>query len=286
MNLSELVIERCIELEFLDVSILSVEVLDSLLLSEFVTVENEDELLRFILKLGSDYRDLLRHIQIGFLSEDGLSLLSEVLEIPSESVWECAAERIAHPPPPAFDSLIISDFPEIFAEFRGKHFEILWRGSRDGFKAQEFHRRCDGHSNTLTVILDTKGNIFGGFTPVKWESRVWNWKAGEESNTWKGDDSLNSFLFTLKNPHNFPARRFRLKEDQKHHAIGCRSGLGPRFGCRCNIAVSDECNTNLESHTAYFGSSYMNDTGLGGDTVFTGSQYFRVNEIEVFEITD
>jgi hypothetical protein len=40
----------------------------------------------------------------------------------------------------------------------------------DAFRANQFHRRCDGHANTLTVILDTKGNIFGGFTPVEWES--------------------------------------------------------------------------------------------------------------------
>jgi hypothetical protein len=33
-----------------------------------------------------------------------------------------------------------------------------------------FHSRCDGHANTLTVILHTKGNIFGGSTPVEWES--------------------------------------------------------------------------------------------------------------------
>jgi hypothetical protein len=68
------------------------------------------------------------------------------------------------------DSRIISDFPEIFAEFQRKRFSLLWRGSRDGFGAFEFHRRCDGHANALTVILDTQGNFFGGFTPMKWES--------------------------------------------------------------------------------------------------------------------
>jgi hypothetical protein len=52
------------------------------------------------------------------------------------------------------------------------------------------------------VILDTIGNIFGGFAPVEWESRLWNAKYG------KADDSLKSFVFTLKNPHNIPARKF------------------------------------------------------------------------------
>jgi hypothetical protein len=61
------------------------------------------------------------------------------------------------------------------------------------------------------VILDTKGNIFGGFTPVEWRSG-WRYRA---------DDSQKSFLFTLKNPHNIPARRFVLKAKEKRHAICC-----------------------------------------------------------------
>jgi hypothetical protein len=138
------------------------------------------------------------------------------------------------PSAPPLDSQIISDFPEIFAEFRGKRFSLLWRGSRDGFGAQKFHRRCDGHANTLTVILDTEGNIFGGFTPVEWESRVWNGRRQEEDNTRKADESLKSFVFTLKNPHNLPARRFALKAEEKQCAIWCDSGWGR---CFCDIGV-------------------------------------------------
>jgi hypothetical protein len=184
---------------------------------------------------------------------------------------------------PSFDSRIISDFPEIFAEFRGKQISLLWRGSRDGFEAKEFHGRCDGHSNTLTVILEADWNIFGAFTPVKWESRVWK---GDESH-FKADDSLKSWLFTLKNPDNLPPKRFVLKSDMKHRAISCRSDGGPRFN---DIGVSDNCNTKVENFAHWFGSSYINDTGLGGipgtNTFFAGVRKFRVKEIEVFEITD
>jgi hypothetical protein len=94
----------------------------------------------------------------------------------SESLWQCAAEWIVFPP----DSRIISHFPEIFAEFLGEQFSFLWRGSRDGFGAKEFHRLCDGRANTLSVILDTEGTIFGGFAPVEWESRK-PWPAEEFS---------------------------------------------------------------------------------------------------------
>jgi hypothetical protein len=47
--------------------------------------------------------------------------------------------------------------------------EMLWRGNRDGFSANEFLWRCDGHAHTLTMILDTKGNIFGSFPRLEWE---------------------------------------------------------------------------------------------------------------------
>jgi hypothetical protein len=46
---------------------------------------------------------------------------------------------------------------------------------------------------------------FGGFTPVEWENDC----------TFKADASLKSFLFTLKNSHNVPARRFALKAEKK-----------------------------------------------------------------------
>jgi hypothetical protein len=154
------------------------------------------------------------------------------------------------------DSRIISDIPEIFAEFRGKRFEILWRGSRDGFEAQEFHRRCDGRANTLTVVLDTGGNIFGGFTPVEWESRVWNGKKGGEDNCWEADDSRRSFLFTLKNPHNIPPWRFALKADKKHRAIWCNHKRGPNF---CGLWVHDKCNANTKNDTS-LDNAYTNDT--------------------------
>jgi hypothetical protein len=124
------------------------------------------------------------------------------------------------------------------------------------------------------VILDTKGNIFGGFTPVKWESRT-------SFPYIKADDSLKSFLFTLKNPNNIPARRFALEAKEKHRAIYCSSNYGPCFGD--DIEIDDDCNANTVSSTS-LGSCYTNNTGLDDRIVFTSSYNFQVTEIEVFEI--
>jgi hypothetical protein len=185
------------------------------------------------------------------------------------------------------DSEIISEVPDIFPNFEDKTWQLLWRGSRDGFGAGDFHSRCDGHANTLTLIVtaasehDDGGFVFGGFTTVRWESRMCD-EEGCGFDCFKSDDSLKSFLFTLKNPHNIPARKFALKAEKKQFAIYCDSARGPCFG---DMAVWDNCNANTESWTG-LGDVYANDTGLDGMTVFTGSYSFKVKEIEVFEITD
>jgi hypothetical protein len=52
---------------------------------------------------------------------------------------------------------------------------------------------------------------------------VWNEKMGNKNNCCKADDSLRSFLVTLKNPYNVPRRRFALKTGKKQYAINCDS---------------------------------------------------------------
>jgi hypothetical protein len=81
--------------------------------------------------------------------------------------------------------------------------------------------RCDHHPNTLTVVSDTDGNIFGGFTPLEWELR----KFGKH----KTDNSLQSFVFTFKNPNNVPPRKFPLKPENKDKAIWCDTLCCPCF---------------------------------------------------------
>jgi hypothetical protein len=61
--------------------------------------------------------------------------------------------------------------------------------------------------------LDTDRNIFGGFTPLRWESGT----------KWKADPSLNGLRFALKKPHNEQPRRFALKAEKKDEAISCYS---------------------------------------------------------------
>jgi hypothetical protein len=127
------------------------------------------------------------------------------------------------------------------------------------------------------LIEDTQGNIFGGFTPVKWESPA-------EPPYNRLDPSLKTFLFSLKNPHNFPAKKFQMKVEKKNErAIWCDPTYGPNFW---DIEIGGVRFATCTGSTAAFGSTYVNDTGLVGETVLAGSPRFTVKEIEIFEIDD
>ena len=49
-----------------------------------------------------------------------------------------------------------------------KSWSLLYRASRDGFKAIDFHTKVNGVQNTLTIVKTTNGYVFGGFTTSDW----------------------------------------------------------------------------------------------------------------------
>src|ERR1051325_7751298 len=62
-----------------------------------------------------------------------------------------------------------------FAQFRELYlpykFELLLRGSRDGFTPKKFHELCDNKNNTVTFIkVKRSEEILGGYNPIIWKS--------------------------------------------------------------------------------------------------------------------
>jgi hypothetical protein len=183
-------------------------------------------------------------------------------------------------PPPRLGSRIISQFPSVFAQFRAQRFVLRWRGSVDNFNNTQFHKNCDNSSSTITIIQDTDGNIFGGYTPLNWGQYSYSrYYSSSPCAATVADSNNLSFLFTIKNPHNVPPRRFHLKPSANQTAIRCDPSSGPYFG-NSDLAINT---TNGSVNN--FGQTYDNDTGLDSATFFTGSPTFVVKEIEVFEIT-
>jgi hypothetical protein len=130
-----------------------------------------------------------------------------------------------------------------------------------------------GHANTLTLIDDVGGFLFGCFTPVKWESRVPK-EEYDVNDRWKRDDSMKTFLFMLKNSHNIPVRKSSI-------IPGMVRLLAMPFMFPITAMQSISC-----SCCADCGIVCTNNTGPDRDTVFTRAFSFQVKEITVFEITD
>ena len=151
---------------------------------------------------------------------------------------------------------------------------LLYRGTRDGFGAKDFHSKCDGHSNTLT-IFKAKGSsyIFGGYTTVDWESPT--------DRKCKSDP--NAFIFSLKNKDNKPVK-INIIPVYHDHAIYCHSSSGPTFGG--DIIIVNNANTTMESYS-YLGSSYEHpqyEYGTNEAKSFLGGSYrFQLDEIEVYQ---
>jgi hypothetical protein len=269
---------------------LSKETLHGLLSSTSLAIESEDVLLQTLIDLGSDYFEFWCYLEISFLSDEGISRFVDSLRFDdlNATIWSkivfrlqgicdcefrsrrCCSRRTSSQS--IFESKIISVIPVPLKRFEEKEWVLLYRGTRDGFEGSTFHAKCDGQGNTVTFILTTKGFIFGGFTPISWDS----------SNAYKQDTSQQSFLFSIKNPHKSEPRSFPLVNST--YAICCYSSYGPTFGGGTDLYVANRCNNNTSSST-YLGYSYRNDTGLNNAQVFTGEQHFQVQEIEVFSIT-
>jgi hypothetical protein len=119
------------------------------------------------------------------------------------------------------------DFPMISAV---RNLLFLWSCRCSDFEAKRFDRRCNGRTNTQTVIADTDEDIFGGFTPIALESSRRGKRSKDSSEVlFKCDASLTGFLFTVKNPHRFPARTFALRTEKKDEVILYDSDMSAVF---------------------------------------------------------
>ena len=162
---------------------------------------------------------------------------------------------------------------------------LLYRGSRDDFRAKTFHEKCDNKGETLTIIESTDNFIFGGYTEINWDSTEWNGIVGEKNNSRRNGNG-NEFVFTLVNPHNIKPSKYNMKNSFLNHSICCDGNLGPIFGCN-DIRIEDNCNIKNNYFTFYDfqkGEYCFEDTTGHKRLLFTGKKSFIVKEIEVFNV--
>jgi hypothetical protein len=150
---------------------------------------------------------------------------------------------------------------------------LLYRGTRDGFGAQDFHSKCDNKSPTLSICKAHESSfIFGGFASVTLNgSQIYN-------------SDPNAFLFSLTNKDNQPLK-MKIHPNKHQNAIQCNMSCGPIFG-GSDIAIANNANTTM-NRRSNLGFSYKHPQYAfatnEAQSFLAGSIYFRLDEIEVFQ---
>ncbi|CAJ0626891.1 7301_t:CDS:10 [Entrophospora sp. SA101] len=136
------------------------------------------------------------------------------------------------------------------------NFNLLLRGSKDGFSATTFHNLCDNQGPTLVVLkVKETGEILGGYNPLSWLG----YNSSERENSWMVASSawpvpnrprhsstfgsfgrlssydsspyqstIDSFIFSLGNGQNMAnAKLSRVLQDNIQFAVCSSQRLGP-----------------------------------------------------------
>ncbi len=92
-----------------------------------------------------------------------------------------------------------------------KNFYLLFRASKHGWNAEDFHRKCDDQGATLVIVKSSNGSIFGGFASLSWNS----------SDYYESDPK--AFIYSL-----YTNKKF--KPNNSINNLTMKGSIGPTFG--------------------------------------------------------
>ncbi|RHZ76977.1 hypothetical protein Glove_187g20 [Diversispora epigaea] len=143
-------------------------------------------------------------------------------------------------------------------------FQLILRGSRDGFKCTNFYDNCNGISQTILVLkVKNTGEIFGGYNPQAWDKNV-------NSNLINND----AFIFSLKTEKQ---QASILSKAKTEYLTVCNRNNEVGF---CGLYLTGNFNTEKECYLS-------NDDGFEERISYlhdSGEYYFSVEECEVFQV--
>ena len=159
-------------------------------------------------------------------------------------------------------------------------FYLLFSTAKDGDSSLTFHKYCDGESPTVTIVKDTFGRKFGGYSTKSWSQST----CGASYSRAPG-----SFIFNLV---------YRIKCDLIDQlnilAIYRDNSFGPTFGGGHDLYIADRCTSNANSNSNKCDNSSYN---TGNNNLLLPSPFptmmmmslpsstnFQVSVYEVFKV--
>ena len=133
----------------------------------------------FIDRDGTHFRYILNYLRTGQLvvPEDKIVRRELLTEAEFYQIQGIIDELKPHP----FESSIILSIEQRQTLTRwlkgtltsaSHNYTLIYRASRDGWSATNFHSRCDRKGQTVTVVRSNGNYIFGGYTEQHWECKL------------------------------------------------------------------------------------------------------------------
>ena len=141
---------------------------------------------------------------------------------------------------------------------------MLYHSGRHGANAAAFHAHCDGQGPTLTLIQDTDGNVFGGYTTKSWKNHFIAMSEKDPA----------AFLVRVISSHGGPPVLF--PSTGQFLSVTSNPRCGPWFCHGITVDYDDQCYTHVD------GTEYANPTGLRSDETMTGTWKFTPAIIQVY----
>ncbi|RHZ89896.1 hypothetical protein Glove_9g182 [Diversispora epigaea] len=150
-------------------------------------------------------------------------------------------------------------------------FQLILRGSKDGFSPLTFWNMCHGHTGTV-VIIKVKGTdeILGGYNPLMWDNIT--------SGVYK--ETNDSFIFSLKNGNIQNSILSRVTSPDRalyYYGKSRQNSYGPNFGSGSIYMYSSVSNFTMTNE------SYSGYTGYYEKKIRTTNR-FSIVDYEVFKV--
>jgi hypothetical protein len=237
-------------------------------LPAFMTDINE-ELTRLQVQVG-DLQETLRKLQFCVDEKSSFTFMkiwAEISALPPLQQLYVKQKKAQDKVPDVSSILCRLDMSRLIAHAKMRKAELIYDGDNHGWKAADFHKKCDNQGPTLTIVEDTDGNVFGAYT-----SRSWTGAGAYQTDK-------DAFIFSLKSPTNNKLKIFPVKHFN-YHAVHDKSLSGPTFGW-CDLSL--QANFNLpRGGLTTLGHDYHND--MNNSSYLTGSHQFQVAHLEVFAL--
>jgi len=137
--------------------------------------------------------------------------------------------------------------------------------SQNGYKSEDFHKKCDNKGPSLSLVKTTKNKIFGGFTSLNWNN--------QDGNLF--DPSIQTFIFSLN-----LMKKYDIINPKKT-AIECVKNFGIVFGDH-DFSLKENMkngSTYANSYCNFLSNENLELTGGKGN-----NEEFEAEELEVYKV--